>query len=173
MEWGILAVIGLVGVYSLLTHQTSDSYLTEEDYDDRQRQIMGRSYKYGLVAILVLLFLYIVLASMYEDLFSVDFILMSLFFLSVAVVGVTNIVNGTYYPTKKGKEKQRLSPVQGIVSGLLIAGASLFLLFLEPNKDGLFQKGGNGGLAVLGLVGLALSLAFSYRLWKDKREVDE
>lgn len=173
MEWIMLAVVGIAVVYSLFTYRKSDAYLTEEDYDERQRQIMGQSYKYGLVAIWVLLFLYIVLSSMYEDLFSVDFILMSLFFLSVAVVGVANIVNGAYYPTKKGKEKQRLRPVQGIVSGLLIAVASLFLLFLEPNKAGLFQKGGNGGLAVLGLVGLALSLAFSYRLWKDKREVDE
>lgn len=166
----MILVLFLAGGFHIW--QKRKNQVSNEEFDERQRFLMGQSYKYAAGSSWILIVLLSLTNAVYPDLLSISFILACLLFLPLTVFGVSNILNDAYYPVKSSGKWKRLSPQKGLAIFGVIAVFSLFFLFDGNSDVGFFQKGGNGNFLILLLTSLGLATAFSYKLLKDRDEGD-
>ena len=164
----MILVLFQVGAYHFW--QSRKNQANNEEFDERQRFLMGQSYKYAMFATWFFVVLLTLVNAAYPDLLSISFTLACLLFLPLTVFAISNILNDAYYPIKSDGKLKRLSPKQGVVVFLLMAAISLFFLFDSSSEVGFFQKGGNGNFLILLIPSLVLGSAFSYKLLKDGKE---
>ena len=116
----MILVLFLAGGFHIW--QKRKNQFNNEEFDERQRFLIGQSYKYAAGSSWILIVLLSLTNAVYPDLLSISFILACLLFLPLTVFGVSNILNDAYYPVKSSGKWKRLSPQR-------------VLLFLESSRS--------------------------------------